>query len=156
MKKKIILSLFAILAVVSLTACGKKDKKISISCEGKSQLMEGVNVTNKSIYNFDKDQKTTDYEVITISVYDNEETYKFYKESAEETAKTNSNNIEYTVKSDDNTKTVTFSYKVTVNDEMTKDIEEPDYFMAKKVLERTETLDKTKCTLTGIKREELK
>ena len=167
MKKKILLGLCIGVTVLGLTACTEKkneeEKEIgitnpfTITCEGYDDSIEGVKATNKSVYNFGKDQYVTDYEVTTISVYSDKKTYKTYKKSAEETAKSSENDLMvYTVTTDDKTKTVNFSYKVTVNKEMLDEAEDKDFYKAVKVLERAKANPNATCTIEGAEESQLK
>lgn len=161
MKKKLLLGLFTLFVCFSLTGCGEKEEEIknsfTITCEGQEELMQEVKTTSKSVYNFDKNQMITDYEVITVNVYDNEETYNYYKGSTLETANNNdSGYASYDVKTDDTTKTLTFTYKVIITNEMIEQIEEEDFYKAINVLERAETNPNAKCTITGAEKSQLK
>lgn len=156
MKKSFLIIVCTLLLFV-VSGCGKNDGSFSIVCEGTDNLMEGVKTTNKSVYNFDKEQYLADYEVTSISVYDDEETYKIYKEGAEETANSNDDSsLVYTVKTDDETKTVNFSYKMTFTKEMYNEVENKEFYKAANVLERAESNSNAKCTLKNIKREQIK
>ena len=156
MKKLLCLSILLIL----LTGCGKKTEltdPFTINCESNDSLMEGVQTTNKAIYKFDEEQYLTEYEIKTISVYDNEETYNIYKKGAEQTLKSgNSDKITYDITTDDNTKTVNFSYKVTITKNDMKDLDDKDFYKAKKVLERAKSNTNAKCTYDGIEENQIK
>lgn len=158
MGKKLGLGLLIGVTIFGLTGCTKKiTEPFTITCEGKDDLMLGVETTNKSIYHFGKDQYTTDYEVTTISIYEDEEAYKTYKESSEETAKNAQTPIiTYNVSSDDNTKTVNFSYKVTLSSEDLNALADKDYYKASEVLKRAETNPNAKCTIDGAERNQFK
>lgn len=163
MKKKYLLVIFTTITVFSLTACteNKKTKEsvdsFTITCKGKDNSIEGIKQTNKSVYNFNKDQYITDYEITTMSVYKDKETYKIYKESAEETANSNDNsNLVYNVKTDDKTKTVTFSYKIKINKDDLNKTEDKDYYKAVNVLKRAKSNPNAKCTFKGIEKNQIK
>ena len=146
-----------IVGVVLLTGCGSKlTKEFTITCTGNSNIMEGIKQTNTSIYKFDKDQYVTEYEITTVSVYDSAEVYQIYKESTEETVKSNdSDTITYNVKGDDATKTLTFGYKVTINKEDFNKLEDKDFYKAINVLNRANTSG-MQCTFDGITQEDIK
>ncbi len=158
MKNKIIIGSCLALAAITLTACGKAksiDKAFTITCENNDSGMEGVKSTNKSIYNFRKDQYIKNYEVTTISTYENEETYIIYRDSAKDSAENNdSDRVVYTVDTDDDSKTVNFSYKVTLDKADINALTDKDYYKAKKVLERAEATG-AKCKITGADRKQL-
>lgn len=157
--KTISLLFVLVMGVIVLTGCDKEmPESFSIICEGSDNTTEGVKTTNKSVYNFNKEQLVTDYEISTVSVYTDEETYKIYKEGAEQTANssTDGSPIKYTIKTDDKTKTVDFSYKATLTKEMYNEVEDKDYYKAVKVLERAESNPDAKCTFKGIERNQIK
>lgn len=162
MKKNFItisLLFILVMGVIVLTGCdAEMPESFSIICEGSDSTMEGVKSNNKSVYNFNKEQLVTDYEVSTVSVYADEETYQIYKEGAEQTANSSSEDspIKYTVKTDDKTRTVDFSYKATLTKEMYNEADDKDYYKAIKVLERAESNPDAKCTFKGIKRNQIK
>ena len=157
--KKIIYILI-ILVLFTITGCTPKNKTtppFTITCESNDSVMEGVQTTNKSIYKFDEYQYVTEYEIKTISVYDNEETYNIYKKGAEQTLKAgNSDKITYDITTDDNTRTVNFSYKVTITKDDMKDLSDKDFYKAKKVLERAKSNTNTKCTFNDIEENQIK
>ena len=157
--KKLLLGLFVCLVLFGITACGKKvesDGPFTITCTSEGSIMEGIQQTNKTIYHFSKEQYITDYEVTTVSKYDNAETYKFYKKSSEETVNSNvSTSITYNVKGDDATNTLTFGYKVTFNAEDLEQANEKEYYKAVNVLKRAEESG-TKCTVEGIDKKDIK
>ena len=156
MGKKFLISLLSVGTILFLTACGSKTTgPFTMTCTGKIDDSMSKQ-TGTTIYNFDKNQYVTSYEVNTITVYEDEETYKLYKESSEETVNNNtSSQITYTIDSDDATKTLTFGYKITVNSEDLKSSEDKDFYKAVSVLKRAESNDLT-CTFDGIEKSDIK
>ena len=155
--KKISLVLIIGVSVIGLTGCGGNNvtAPFSISCESFDDN-GGATIKNSSIYNFGTNQIVTDYEITTVSSYDDEETYKIYRDAAKEAEKNNDNErITYKVETNDETHTVNFSYKEIINEEALATIKEDDYYNASKVLERAEETG-AKCTLSGIERDQLK
>ena len=159
MKKNILLIMLVIIVVFSMTGCKKKVKPITgsftITCESKNNSMKGVDQTNISVYNFGKDQYIADYEIKTISVYSDKETYEYYKENAEESAKSDdSDKVVYDISSDDDTQTVIFSYKIVLSKDDLKNFGDKDYYKVNNVFDRIKT--GAKCSFKGIKEEQIK
>ena len=155
MKNRIVLGILILISVFIITGCENK-KAFTITCEGKKTDLEGIDITNKTIYNFGSDQIAIDYEVTSISIYESEEIYKAYKEYFVEESNNSTNEIEYNVKSNNKSKTINVNYKVKLPANKVNKMKDKDYYKAKKVLERAETDFKNKCTIEGIKRSELK
>ena len=159
MKKKILLGLLGGLVVLSTTGCGNGiTKPFTITCKGDNNATEGVNITNTSIYYFDKNQTITGYDITSVSVYDNIDIYNAYKETIKTTVKNLNDGIKYDVITEDDKRTITFKYKVDITEKTLKNLEDKDYYKATRVIKRaeTETKTKAKCTIEGAKKSQLK
>lgn len=164
MKNNILLIVMIGIVVFGLTACGGKKeetKKIAepftMTCEGEDNSVKGVINDSRATYNFGKDQYVTDYEVITTSIYDSEKKYKTDKEKAEKTAQsTEKPYVIYHVETSDVTRTISFSYFVTITEDALKEKKDKDYYKAAKVLKRVESNSNIKCTFSGVERNQIK
>lgn len=154
--KKLIYILFISITILFLSACTKNEETaFKITCTGETPKENGMKQTGNSIYEFDKNQYITKYEVTTITIFDDAEVYKTYKASSEDTIKNNtSSQIVYDVKGDDKTNTLTFNYKVILNSEDLLSADDKDFYKAVNVLKRAES--NSKCTIEGIDRSDIK
>ena len=159
--KKILVGFLLIITVCVVSGCEKKENKeeksetFTITCEINNPKEGGMTVSNTSKYVFNKDQYATSYELATIIVFDEEEVYKIYKESNEEMARTNTNEkLEFNISGDDETRTLTSGYKVSISSEELEQDPDKDFYKAKNVLERLEE-NKAKCNIEGIDRSNL-
>ena len=152
--KKIVKGLLVIGISSVLCGCGENGN-ISIICEGKDSSLEGIKQTVQSNYYFSKDQYLTNYERTTIQEFEKKDVYKIYKDSMEETVKKNKEKtITYDLKTNDNKKKITFTYKVEISREELDKQENKDFYKAINVLERAES--NSKCKIKGINRKDLK
>ena len=157
--KKQLLFLFICIIVLGLTGCGKKEiiGPFTITCEGVDDYQEDLKQTNKSIYNFSQDQYVTNYEIQTVSVYSKKKTYETYKEEVLKTLESNDGStIAYDVTTDDETKTIIFKYKKTINEEDLNALEDKDFYKAANVLERAKSGTNVKCTFDGVEESQIK
>ena len=159
MKKKLLLALFIGGVVLTLTGCGKKEIKgpFTINCEGVDNDQLGVKQTIISSYNFGQDQYLTNYSIKTVSIYENDEAYKIYRDSAFD-AKEDSeeSSLEYNVASDDETKTVTVEYKITIDKTDLDASDDKNFYKAASVLERAKSNSNVKCTFDGVEESQIK
>ena len=153
MKKKILLGLLGGLVVLTASGCDN-GKTFTITCEGKKTDLEGIQINNKTVYNFNNDQIVTDYKVTSVSTYDTDEKYKQYKEKFLVEANKGTANVEYSMKVNDSARTINFEYKVKVPAATKNNTD--DYYKATKVLERAEKELNAKCTIKGIEKDKLK
>ena len=160
MKKKLLICLFIFACVFCLTACNSsknsKDKEFTITCEGENKQNETVQkttITNKFDYN---DQYTKYSELVIEATYEKEDEYKASKAVYEKMVATDDKNHTYKLDANDSARTIKYSYTITYDKEELLKKDDKDNYKAINVLKSTEESGSMKCTIDGIKREDIK
>ncbi|MBR3898097.1 MAG: hypothetical protein IKJ43_02310 [Bacilli bacterium] len=164
MKRKIICSLIGLSLIGSLTGCGKEQKskinldkgKFSIICNSKEEDINGIKQNTESTYNFNEEQYTINYSVVTTQKFKDKSVYNEYKKAQEETVKNSSEDIIYELLSDDKNKSLIFTMAVTKIDLSNAKDEEKDTVKASTIFKRAEEDGTTKCRVEGINKSKLK
>lgn len=169
MKNKILLCALCGVVAVSLTGCGNAEEKIgksinlekgafSIVCTN-SDDSNGMKIKNETTYYFNDEQYTINYKVVTTQKFKDKSTYETYKKEQEDTVKSSSDSLIYSLKSNDKTKTLIFTMAVTdIDYNNAESEEEKDTLKASSILKKNEeSAESTStCEVKGIERSELK
>ena len=164
MKKKVLLS-FIVITTMSLTGCISKEigskanlekGKFTIVCESKTEDYGNMKSQNKTTYHFNEEQYAINYSITTTQKFKDKAQYNEYKKAQEESIKDNSSEtVKYSLKSNDTTKTLVFTFAITDID-ITKapSEEEKEQLKARTILKNQ--AKGTVCKTEGIKESELK
>lgn len=154
--KKVFISLFIISLSLVITGCGKSsDGTFTMTCVTPKDNSAGFETQNTITYTFNENQLATMYTVTTSEKFDDLEVYNIYKKAQEETTVDGeSENVKYSLESDDEKMSLLFSMTITGLDSVTSE-EEKEALKASKILSRNEELGST-CTLKGINKKDLK
>lgn len=157
MKKKILYSLFLLVFLFGVTACGNssKDSNFTMECTTPSEKTESMERQNVIVYNFDKDQYTTGYTITTTQKFTTKELYDEYKKAQEETEKNQgTENVTYHLEADDNAMTLKFVMTLK-NLDIEAEKSSKDSFRASAIKKSNEGYGAT-CVLKGMEIEKLK
>lgn len=155
MKRKKQYTLIALISILSLTGCGNKANRITLTCTGEKDNSSGIEVQNITTYHFNEEQYATDYSVVTTQKFKDKKVYKEYKSAQENTIKTNSQeDITYDLKSDDKKLSLVFTMSFKNIDKKATD-DEKKTIKAKSIL-NTYKERNISCTLKGITEKKLK